>query len=96
MVDVCSSPFRCVPVCRTVSTSPLRFVLRSNLLDDIGSDWREEDLRERVSIAAGSAICGEDRDGRSGGHLDRLMGFCRGVEIAGRREFAIVIVKFAL
>ena len=44
--------------------------------------------------AAGRAISGQDRHGRSGGHLDGLMGFCRKGGIAGRWKFATANFDF--
>lgn len=58
--------------------------LREIVLDYVRSNRRLEHLGQRVRGTAGLALSGQNRHGRSGGHRDELMGFCREGEIAGR------------
>jgi hypothetical protein len=45
-----------------------------------------------VCGTAGLALSGQNRHGRTGGHRDELMGFCRGGGIAGRFKVRDVVL----
>lgn len=73
----CSWPCRCAPACRaTVSTStsnsPIVRLRRFDVLDNVRTDGRSEDIGQGLSGPGGLALSRGDSDGRARRHCCRL------------------------